>query len=119
MSTQTIDLTDVDAFVEQRHHAMFAWLRANDPVFWNPTPDGGIRYVTDHDSIDDATVEEFRQWGQANGVRVLLSEAAVRATANLVEINLATREGDERVERARDLCEQTRRISRRVLEPAT
>jgi methenyltetrahydrofolate cyclohydrolase len=50
---------------------------------------------------------------------VLLSEAAVRATANLVEINLATREGDERVERARELCEQTRRISRRVLEPAT
>jgi formiminotetrahydrofolate cyclodeaminase len=50
---------------------------------------------------------------------VLLSEAAVRATANLVEINLATREGDERVARARDLCEQTRRISRRVLEPAT
>jgi methenyltetrahydrofolate cyclohydrolase len=50
---------------------------------------------------------------------VLLSEAAVRATANLVEINLATGEGDERVERARELCEQTRRISRRVLEPAT
>jgi formiminotetrahydrofolate cyclodeaminase len=48
---------------------------------------------------------------------VLLSEAAVRATANLVEINLGTREGDERVERARELCEQTRRISRRVLEP--
>jgi formiminotetrahydrofolate cyclodeaminase len=50
---------------------------------------------------------------------VLLSEAAVRATANLVEINLATREGDERVERARELCEHTRRISRRVLEPAS
>jgi methenyltetrahydrofolate cyclohydrolase len=49
---------------------------------------------------------------------VLLSEAAVRATANLVEINLATGEGDARVERARALCEQTRRISRRVLEPA-
>jgi formiminotetrahydrofolate cyclodeaminase len=49
---------------------------------------------------------------------VLLSEAAVRATANLVEINLGTREGDERVERARELCEQTRRISRRVLESA-
>jgi formiminotetrahydrofolate cyclodeaminase len=49
---------------------------------------------------------------------VLLSEAAVRATANLVEINLATGEGDERVERARELCELTRRISRRVLESA-
>jgi formiminotetrahydrofolate cyclodeaminase len=49
----------------------------------------------------------------------LLSEAAVRATANLVEVNLATREGDERVERARELVEMSRRISRRVLEPAS
>jgi formiminotetrahydrofolate cyclodeaminase len=48
---------------------------------------------------------------------VLLAEAAARATANLVEINLATREGDERVERAREVIEMTRRISRRVLEP--
>jgi methenyltetrahydrofolate cyclohydrolase len=48
---------------------------------------------------------------------VLLSEAAVRATANFVEINLATREGDERIERARGLVEMSRRISRRVLEP--
>jgi methenyltetrahydrofolate cyclohydrolase len=48
---------------------------------------------------------------------VLLAEAAVRATANLVEINLATREGDERVERARALVEMSRRISRRVIEP--
>jgi methenyltetrahydrofolate cyclohydrolase len=47
---------------------------------------------------------------------VLLSEAAVRATANLVEVNLATREGDARVERARGLVETSRRISRRVLE---
>ena len=47
----------------------------------------------------------------------LLSEAAVRATANLVEINLGTREGDERIERARELVEMSRRISRRVLEP--
>jgi formiminotetrahydrofolate cyclodeaminase len=47
----------------------------------------------------------------------LLAEAAVRATANLVEINLATREGDERVKHARALVESARRISRRVLEP--
>jgi formiminotetrahydrofolate cyclodeaminase len=48
----------------------------------------------------------------------LLAEAATRATANLVEINLATREDDERIARARDLVEMTRRISRQVLEPA-
>ena len=49
---------------------------------------------------------------------VLLAEAAARATTNLVEINLAIREGDDRVERAREVVEMTRRISRRVLEPA-
>jgi len=48
---------------------------------------------------------------------VLLSEAAVRATANLVVFTLSTREGDARVERARGLVETSRRISRRVLEP--
>jgi formiminotetrahydrofolate cyclodeaminase len=48
----------------------------------------------------------------------LLAEAGVRASANLVEINLATRAGDERIERARELVETTRRLSRRVLEPA-
>jgi formiminotetrahydrofolate cyclodeaminase len=48
----------------------------------------------------------------------LLAEASIRATANLVEINLAMREGDERITRARELCEMARRISRRVLEPA-
>jgi formiminotetrahydrofolate cyclodeaminase len=48
----------------------------------------------------------------------LLAEAAVRATANLVEINLATREGDERIARARELVEMARRVSRRAIEPA-
>jgi formiminotetrahydrofolate cyclodeaminase len=48
---------------------------------------------------------------------VYLAEAAVRASANLVEINLATREGDERLERARALVEIVRGIGRRVLEP--
>jgi formiminotetrahydrofolate cyclodeaminase len=48
----------------------------------------------------------------------LLAEAAVRATANLVEINLATREDDERIARAREVVETARRISRHVLEPA-
>jgi len=48
---------------------------------------------------------------------VFLAEAVVRTCANLVEVNLATREGDERLERARELVETSRRISRRVLEP--
>jgi formiminotetrahydrofolate cyclodeaminase len=46
----------------------------------------------------------------------LLAEATVRSTANLVEINLVTRDSDGRIIRARELVETTRRISRQVLE---
>ena len=74
--------------------------------------------------VDVATLAcELTERGNPNlrgdaATAVLLAEAAVRATANLVEINLATREGDERAARARELVEQARRISRRVCEPA-
>jgi methenyltetrahydrofolate cyclohydrolase len=74
-------------------------------------------------ALDVATLGcELAQRGNPNlhgdaAAAVFLAEAAVRASANLVEINLATREGDERQDRARDLVETARRISRRVLEP--
>lgn len=40
--TQTIqiDLTDLDAFMAGEHHAMFEWLRRNDPVYWQSASDG-------------------------------------------------------------------------------
>jgi formiminotetrahydrofolate cyclodeaminase len=75
--------------------------------------------------VDVATLAcELAERGNPNlrgdaATAVLLSEAAVRASAYLVEINLAMGEGDERVARARELCEQTRRISRRALEAAS
>jgi formiminotetrahydrofolate cyclodeaminase len=75
-------------------------------------------------SLDVATLAcELAERGNPNlhgdaAAAVFLAEAAVRASANLVEINLATREGDERLDRARELVELVRRISRRVLEPA-
>ena len=75
-------------------------------------------------SVDIATLAcELAQRGNQNlhgdaAAAVFLAEAAVRTSANLVEVNLATREGDERLDRARDLVETVRRISRRVLEPA-
>jgi methenyltetrahydrofolate cyclohydrolase len=75
-------------------------------------------------SLDVASLAaELAEHGNPNlrgdaATAALLAEAAVRATANLVEINLATREGDERIAHARELVEMTRRISRRVLEPA-
>jgi methenyltetrahydrofolate cyclohydrolase len=75
--------------------------------------------------LDVATLAcELAERGNPNlrgdaATAVVIAEAAVRATANLVEINLATREGDERVARARELVEQARRISRRVLESSS
>jgi formiminotetrahydrofolate cyclodeaminase len=74
-------------------------------------------------AVDVATLGcELAQRGNPNlhgdaAAAVFLAEAAVRTSANLVEINLATREGDERLDRARDLVEHVRRISRRALEP--
>jgi formiminotetrahydrofolate cyclodeaminase len=74
-------------------------------------------------AVDVATLGcELAQRGNPNlhgdaAAAVFLAEAAVRTSANLVEINLATREGDERLDRARDLVEHVRRISRRTLEP--
>jgi formiminotetrahydrofolate cyclodeaminase len=45
----------------------------------------------------------------------LLSEAAARAAANLVEINLATTETDERIGRARELAQAARTAAERAL----
>jgi formiminotetrahydrofolate cyclodeaminase len=80
--------------------------------------------LADEDAHDVATLAtEVALRGNPNlrgdaATGALLAEAAVRATANLVEINLATREGDERIQRARELVEMTRRLCRQVLEPA-
>lgn len=47
-----VDLLDLDGFVAGRHHAMFATLRAEDPVHWSDEPDGpGFWSVTKHDDL--------------------------------------------------------------------
>jgi len=74
-------------------------------------------------ALDVATLAaELAERGNPNlrgdaATAALLAEAAVRATANLLEINLGTREGDERLKRARELVDASRRITRRILEP--
>jgi formiminotetrahydrofolate cyclodeaminase len=45
----------------------------------------------------------------------ILASAAARVAANLVEINLATVEGDERVERARAFVRSAERATRRAV----
>ena len=50
-----IDLTDVDRFVRGEHHAMFDWLRANDPVHWHELPgDRGFWVLTRHRDLVEA-----------------------------------------------------------------
>jgi cytochrome P450 len=48
-----IDLSDHDAFLEAVPHEAFAQLRREDPVHWNPEPDGGAGFwaVTRYDDI--------------------------------------------------------------------
>ena len=40
--------------------------------FWKPTKKGGVQLVTRFNAINDSKVAEFRRWGNANGVRVML-----------------------------------------------
>ncbi len=40
--------------------------------FWNPTPEGSLKYVTRFGKVDDSEVAEFQEWGRENGVRVML-----------------------------------------------
>src|SRR3989442_15225145 len=51
--TQHIALSDHDNFVEAVPHAAFAALRREDPVHWNPEPDGGAGFwaVTRYEDI--------------------------------------------------------------------
>jgi cytochrome P450 len=52
ITEQHIDLSDPDAFVEAVPHAAFKALRAEDPVHWNPEPDGpGFWAVTRYEDI--------------------------------------------------------------------
>ena len=51
-TTEFIDLSDHDAFLDAVPHAAFAQLRHEDPVHWNPEPDGrGFWAVTRYDDI--------------------------------------------------------------------
>jgi cytochrome P450 len=52
ITEQHIDLSDPDAFVDAVPHEAFAALRADDPVHWNPEPDGpGFWAVTRYEDI--------------------------------------------------------------------
>jgi cytochrome P450 len=67
-ATPTIDLTDVDVFAANRHHEMFDWLRANDPVHWQPSSDvGGFWSITRYDDVA-AAYSDHSTFSSAGGV---------------------------------------------------
>ncbi|GLZ35169.1 cytochrome P450 [Lentzea sp. NBRC 105346] len=57
MTAGLVDLTDTDLFVHGDPHAVWAYLRANEPVHWNPSPDGGFWSLTRYADIHDVYVD--------------------------------------------------------------
>lgn len=58
MDPSTIDLYDPDRWVDDVPHEAFAWLRRNDPVFWQGTPDGGGYWaLTRHADVEAASAD--------------------------------------------------------------
>ncbi len=49
------------------------WLTRIGLQFWMPTEEGGIRYATHEEKVDDAEVAWFRNWAREHGVKVLLT----------------------------------------------
>lgn len=40
--------------------------------FWHPTKDGGLKLVEGFEPIEESTISDFRRWGDAHGVRIML-----------------------------------------------
>ncbi|MFF3672951.1 cytochrome P450 [Streptomyces sp. NPDC002120] len=52
IATHAVDLTDVGLFVSGQHTEVLSWLRANDPVHWNPDGEGsGFWALTRYDDV--------------------------------------------------------------------
>jgi hypothetical protein len=49
------------------------WLTRMGLQFWMPMEDGGLRYATHEEKVDDAQVAWFRSWARERGVKVLLT----------------------------------------------
>ena len=79
---RAIDLKDPDLYVAGVPHEAFAWLRANDPVYWNPEVDGaGFWAVTRHaDVVTVSNDPETYSSAKANGGHRLFNENELAVT---------------------------------------
>jgi len=65
-----IDLNDLDVFAEGVPHDWFAWLRANEPVYFQEQPDDvGYWCLTKHADIIAAS-KDFRRFSSAKGMHI-------------------------------------------------
>ena len=87
VAAPAIDLKDPDLHLSGPPHEAFAWLRANDPVYWNPEIDGpGFWAVTRHADIvavsnDPLTFSSAKH----NGGHRLFNENVVTVTGKADE----------------------------------
>lgn len=53
--------------------ATHEWLTRIGLQFWGPTRDGGVRFVTHEEPLDDSVVKWFQSWAHERGIKVLLT----------------------------------------------
>jgi cytochrome P450 len=75
---RTVDLTDVDVFVEGAHHEMFAWLRQHAPVYWNPSDGGGFWALTRYDDV----LRAYRDHAAFSSARGAILGGSFRSSAD-------------------------------------
>ncbi len=76
MDPSSIDLYDPDRWLDDVPHEAFAWLRRNDPVFWQTTPDGaGYWALTRHADVE-ATSADPSTYSAARGGIVIEEPSA-------------------------------------------
>lgn len=90
MDASDIDLLDRDRFTEGVPHEWFTWLRANQPVFRHPEPDGpGFWVITKHADVVacNRDASSFSSAAQRGGV-IGLEERLIDAEAATMQGNL-------------------------------
>lgn len=90
MDASDIDLLDRDRFTEGVPHEWFTWLRANQPVFRHPEPDGpGFWVITKHADVVACNRDagSFSSAAQRGGV-IGLEERLIDAEAATMQGNL-------------------------------
>lgn len=88
-ATEFVDLSDHDAFVEAVPHEAFAAMRREDPVHWNPEPDGpGFWALTRYADIRQVHRDVTTFSSELGGTSLEdLSEKAIEARKSMIDMD--------------------------------